>query len=118
MTTYPVIEHGTTRAGRWLRARRLRIAFAIAVVETLLVVTNVLGWFAVLAIAALVFAFYLFVGRKTRFDTLRQLSWTAAVSQLLPLTVPFVVLALGTLVVVAVIALFVVVGALLFFGRR
>jgi hypothetical protein len=118
MTTYPVIEHGTTRAGRWLRARRLRIAFAIAVVETLLVVTNVLGWFAVLAIAALVFAFYLFVGRKTRFDTLRQLSWTAAVSQLLPLTVPFVFLALGTLVVVAVIALLVVVGALLFFGRR
>ena len=118
MTTYPVIEHRTTRAGRWLRARRLRIAFAIAVVETLLVVTNVLGWFAVLAIAAFVFALYLFVGRKTRFDTLRQLSWTAAVSQLLPLTVPFVVLALGTLVLVAVLALLVVVGALLFLGRR
>ena len=118
MVTYPVVEHGSTRAGRWLRARRLRIAFVIAVVETLLVVTNVLGWFAVLAIAAIVFAFYLFVGRKTRFDTLRQLSWTAAVSQLLPLTVPFVVLALGTLVLVAVIALLVVVGALLFFSRR
>jgi hypothetical protein len=118
VVTYPVVEHRSTRAGRWLRARRLRIAFVIAIVETLLVVTNVLGWFAVLAIATLVFAFYLFVGRKTRFDTLRQLSWTAAVSQLLPLTVPFVVLALGTLVLVAVIALLVVVGALLFLGRR
>jgi hypothetical protein len=118
VVTYPVVEHRSTRAGRWLRARRLRIAFVIAIVETLLVVTNVLGWFAVLAIATLVFAFYLFVGRKTRFDTLRQLSWTAAVSQLLPLTVPFVVLALGTLVLVAVIALLIVVGALLFLGRR
>jgi hypothetical protein len=120
VVTYPVVEHRTTRAGRWLRARRLRIAFLIAVVETLLILPpiDVLGWFPVLAIAIVVFAFYLFVGRKTRFDTVRELSWTAAASQVLPVFVPVVVVIVGTLVIVAVIALLLVVGVLLFLGRR
>ena len=59
MATYPVVEHQSTRTGRWLRARRLRIAFVIAVVETLLILPPIdaLGWFPVLAIAVAVFAF-------------------------------------------------------------
>jgi hypothetical protein len=120
MATYPVIEHRTTRAGRWLRARRFRIAFAIAVVETLLILPPIdaLDWFPVLAIALIVFAFYFFVGRKSRLDTVRELSWTAAASQVLPVFVPVVVVIVGTLVIVAVIALLVVVGAVLFLDRR
>ena len=120
MATYPVVEHRTTRAGRWLRARRLRIALLIAVVETLLILPplDVLGWFPVLAIAVAVFAFWFFVGRKSRFDTVREVSWTAAMSQLLPVFVPVIVVIVGTLVLVAVIALLVVVGALLLFNRR
>lgn len=120
MTTYPVVEHGTTRLGRWLRARRLRIAFVIAVVETVLILPPIdaLGWFPVVAIAVVVFAFYFFVGRKSRFDAVRQLSWTAAASQVLPVVIPFVLVVVGTLVVIAVIALLVVVGALLFVDRR
>jgi hypothetical protein len=120
VATYPVIEHRTTRAGRWLRERRLRIAFVIAVVETLLILPpiDVLGWFPVLAIALIVFAFYFFVGRKSRYDTVRQLSWTAAASQVLPVFVPVVVVIVGTLVIIAVIALLVVIGALLFLDRR
>jgi hypothetical protein len=120
MATYPVIEHRTSRAGRWLRARRLRIAFLIALVETLLILPpiDVLDWFPVLAIAVVAFAFYLFVGRKSRFDAVRQLSWTAAASQVFPVVVPVVVVVVGTLVVVAVIALLLVVGALLFLDRR
>ena len=120
MATYPVVEHRTTRAGRWLRARRLRIALLIAVVETLLILPplDVLGWFPVLAIAVAVFAFWFFVGRKSRFHTVREVSWTAAMSQLLPVFVPVIVVIVGTLVLVAVIALLVVVGALLLFNRR
>jgi hypothetical protein len=120
VATYPVIEHRTTRAGRWLRARRLRIAFAIAVVETILILPPIdaLGWFPVLAIALIVFAFYFFVGRKSRYDTLREVSWTAAASQVLPVFVPVVVVILGTLVIIAIVALLVVVGALLFLDRR
>jgi hypothetical protein len=120
MATYPVIEHRTSRAGRWLRPRRLRIAFLIAVVETLLILPpiDVLDWFPVLAIAVIVFALYFFVGRKSRFDAVRQLTWTAAASQVLPVVVPVVVVVVGTLVVVAVLALLLVVGALLFLDRR
>jgi hypothetical protein len=120
VATYPVIEHRTTRAGRWLRARRLRIAFAIAVVETILILPPIdaLGWFPVVAIALIVFALYLFVGRKSRYDTLREVSWTAAASQVLPVFVPVVVVVLGTLVIIAVVALLVVLGALLFLDRR
>jgi hypothetical protein len=120
VATYPVIEHRTTRAGRWLRTRRLRIAFAIAVVETILILPPIdaLGWFPVLAIALVAFAFYIFVGRKSRFDTVRELSWTAAASQVLPVFVPVVVVILGTLVIIAIVALLVVVGALVFLDRR
>lgn len=120
MATYPVIEHRTSRAGRWLHERRLRIAFVVAVVETLLILPpiDVLGWFPVLAIAVAAFAFYFFVGRKSRFDTVRQVSWTAAASQVLPVLIPLVLVVVGTLVVIAVIGLLVVVGALLFLDRR
>lgn len=120
MATYPVVEHRSTRAGRWLRARRLRIAFLIAVVETLLILPPIdaLGWFPVLAIAVAVFAFYFFVGRKSRFDTVRELSWTAAVSQLLPVFVPVIVVIVGTLVIVALVAVLLIVGVILFLDRR
>jgi hypothetical protein len=115
-----VIEHRTSRVALWLRERRLRIAFVVAVVETLLILPpiDVLGWFPVLAIAVAAFAFYFFVGRKSRFDTVRQASWTAAASQVLPVLIPLVLVVVGTLVVMAVIALLVVVGALLFLDRR
>jgi hypothetical protein len=120
VTTYPVVEHRSTRAGRWLRARRLRIAFLIAVVETLLILPPIdaLGWFPVVAIAAVVFAFYFFVGRKSRFDTVRELSWTAAVSQLLPVFVPVNVVIVGTLVIIALVAVLIIIGVLLFLDRR
>lgn len=120
MTTYPVIEHRTTRAGRWLRARRLRIAFAIAVVETLLILPpiDLLDWFPVLAIAAVVFAFYIFVGRKSRHDSVRQVSWTAAMSQVLPVFIPVIVVIVGTLVIVALVAVLIIVGVILFLDRR
>lgn len=120
MTTYPVIEHRTTRAGRWLRARRLRIAFAIAVVETLLILPpiDLLDWFPVLAIGAVVFAFYIFIGRKSRHDTVRQVSWTAAMSQVLPVFIPIIVVIVGTLVIVALVAVLIIVGVILFLDRR
>lgn len=120
MATYPLVEHRSTRAGRWLRAKRLRIAFLIAVVETVLILPPIdaLGWFPVLAIAIAVFAFYFFFGRKSRFDTVRELSWTAAVSQLLPVFVPVVVVIVGTLVIVALVAVLIVVGVILFLDRR
>jgi hypothetical protein len=117
VTTYPVLEHREGRTSRWVRDHRVRIALLVALVETALIVSGVLGWFWALAIAGLVFAFHFFVGRKARYATLRQLSWTAAISQALPVLVPFFALAVGTILVLAVVAAAVVVLALVILRR-
>ena len=117
MATYPVLEHRVGRAGRWLRANRMRLAFLLAIVETALVVASVLQWRWVLLIAAGVFAFHFFVGRRAPYE-LRQISWAAAVSQTLPVIVPFVAVAVTTLVVLAILAVAFVVLAMFLLGRR
>ena len=118
MAAYPVLEHRAGRVGRWLRDRRGRLALVVAIVETALVLAGVLGWFWIVLFAGLVFAFHLFVGRRARFDWLRELSWIATLAQTLPVLVPVAIVVVGTLVVMAVVAVAVVVLALLFFGRR
>ncbi len=106
----PALEHGTTRGGRWFRVHRVRLALWIAVAEGALVVFDVLSGWAALAIAAVVVAFYALVGRNLR-KPLRDLSWAAALSQILVALIPalvFVVgaLALFALAVLAALALF------------
>ena len=118
MAAYPVLEHREGRTSRWLRDHRTRIAFAVALVETVLVVANVVQWRWALVVAAAVFAFHFFVGRRARFAALRQLSWAAAVSQTLPVLVPVVAVLLGTLVVLGIVAAAAVILALVLFGRR
>jgi hypothetical protein len=112
------IEHGSTRAGRWLRARRLRFAAWIAVVEGILVVFHVIPWFAALALAALALAFYVWLGRELRSDVGRQSSWIAAASQVLVVLVPVLVALIGGLAILAVAILAVVALVVLFADRR
>lgn len=109
-----MLEHGTTTTGRWLRARRLRIALWVAVAEGVLVVFDVIpGWTALL-VGIAVIGLYVAVGRRLRSDSARQISWIAALSQgfvaLVPLLLFFVgvlaVLALAILAVIALVALF------------
>lgn len=91
------IEHRSSRAGRWMRARRLRLALWIAVIEGLLIVFDVIpGWIA-LVVGAILVAFYFFVGRRLRVDTIRQGSWVAAASQVLVALVPVVLAFVGFL---------------------
>lgn len=118
MATYPVLEHRERRSGRSLRENRLRIAVLVALVETGLVVANVLAWRWAVIAAGIVFAFHLFVGRRTSYDSVRQLSWAAAVSQTLPVLLPFVAVAVSALVVLGVLAAAAVVLAFVIFGRR
>ena len=55
----PMVEAGSTRIGRWLRERRLRLALWIAVVEGLIVaLTADLTKWTVLVIGIVVLAFY------------------------------------------------------------
>jgi heme O synthase-like polyprenyltransferase len=105
------IEHGSTRSGRWLRERRLRFTLWIAAFEGLLYLFHVLHWWAAVALAVVAVGFWWYAGRSSRSDTLRQISWMFAASQLLVLCVPialalFKLLAIAVISVLAVVALF------------
>jgi hypothetical protein len=102
-----VIEAGESARGSWLRERRLRLALLIGLVESLLVVLGGLGWFWVLALAAVAVALYLFVARGARFHALREVAWILAASQLIAVIVPVLwvvakALAIAILVVMAI----------------
>jgi len=77
----PMIDAGSTRIGRWLRIRRLRLSLWVAVIEGFLVaLTPDLTKWTVLVIGAILLGFYVVVGRNIRWDVARQLSWIAAAS--------------------------------------
>ncbi len=115
---YAVLEHGTSRTGRWLRPRRARVALWAAVVEGVLVVFGQIPISVALVGAALVLAFYVCVGRSLRSDAARQLSWIAALSQAFVALVPVVVLLVGTLALILVATLAVVAVVTLVADRR
>ena len=82
------IDHRTTRTGRWLRARRVRLALGIAVIEGIIVAFrgDVSRW-TVIGIAIPLLAVYVFWGRHARSDMLRQTAWIAGASQALAVVV-------------------------------
>ena len=97
-----VVEHGSSRAGRWLRAKRLRISLWIAVVEGVLVAFHVIPWWLAVVAAAAVVAFYFWAGRDLPSDTARQVSWILATSQAVVVLVPVLVAIVGTIAIVVV----------------
>jgi len=115
----PMIEAGSTRIGRWLRERRLRLALWVAVVEGLLVaLTPDLTKWTVLIIGAIMLAFYMVAGRNMRWDVARQLSWIAAASQALAILVVILAFVLKLVAIVAVILFALVALAYLFSDSR
>ncbi len=117
MASVDVIEHGTSRSGRWLRVRRVRIALWIAVIEGLLVALHAISWWGAIAVAIILVGFYYLVGRRLRSDTARHVSWIAAASQALVALVPVLVVVIGTLAVIAVVVLAVIALIALFSER-
>lgn len=98
-----MIEAGSTRTGRWLRERRLRLALWTAVIEGVLVaVSHDLTRWTVLVIAVIVLAFYVLAGRHMKWDVGRQLSWIAAASQALAILVVLLAFVVGLLAIVLV----------------
>lgn len=95
-----------SRRGLWLRERRLWLALLIGIVESILVLVNGVGWFVVVALAAVAVAFYVFVGRSSRYHAVRELSWIAAASQLIAVLVPVLweLVRIVAIVVLAVLA--------------
>src|SRR5918992_936647 len=113
-----VLEHRSTRGGRWLRAHRLRIALGVAIAEGLLVVFGTIEWWVAVLVAVGAIAFYLFVGRDFRSYTVQQVSWIAAASQALVVLVPVLVVVISWLAIVAIAILAVIALVVLFSDRR
>ena len=107
----PVIDSDSTKVGRWLRARRVRLAIWVAVIEGLIVaIGDDISKWTVMILAIAVLALYFVAGRNLKWDVGRQLAWIAAASQVLALLVAlfaFIVwgIALGAVVILAILAL-------------
>jgi hypothetical protein len=102
VTELPAIEGGSSRGGRWLRGRRLKVALWLAVAEGLLVVFDVIPALVALGVAAIVLFVYFTWAREQRSATLREAFWILAVWQALVALVPLLVVVVGTLALIAV----------------
>jgi hypothetical protein len=113
------IEHRTTRTGRWLRARRVRIALWIAVIEGIVVaLSKDFSRWTLFAIAIVVLALYVFFGRNAQSDTLRQSSWIAGASQALVVLVTILALYILPLIALVMAGVFAAVALLFLFSDR
>jgi hypothetical protein len=112
-----VVDHGTSRLGRWLRTRRLRVALWIAAIEGLLVIVHAIPRLTALIIAGAIVAIYLWAGSHIRSDAARQFTWIVAASQALVLLIPILLIFFWTLAVVAVAVLGVIALIALFSER-
>src|SRR5215212_4199703 len=101
-----MIEAGSTRTGRWLRERRVRIALWVAVVEGLIAAfSHDIGRWTSLIMAVIVLAFYIVAGRQMKWDVARQLSWIAAASQVLAILVVIFAFILKLVAIVVIVGL-------------
>jgi len=116
---HAVIDAHSSRASRWLRERRLRLALWIAVLEGIVVALerNVGKW-TVLFLAIAVLAVYMFVVRNIRWDAGRQIAWILAASQSLALLVVILVFIVKVFAIILVIAFAVIALAYLFLDLR
>jgi hypothetical protein len=113
------IEHGTSRTGRWLHARRLRIALVIAAVEALLVaIFHDVSQFTVIGLAIVATVLYWYVGRNSRADTFRQVTWIFAFSQLAAVVAAIVAFIVFWTAIVLVVAFALVALFFVFTDRR
>ena len=112
-----VIEHRQGASALWLRERRLRIALLIAFVESLLVLFSAHGWRYVTIAVIVALAAYWFVGRR-RPGVIYEITWVAAVSQLLAVLVPVLWVLVKTLALIVLIGLAVFLLAALLLDRK
>lgn len=112
-----VLEHRTTRGGRWLRERRIRLALWIALIEGLLIVVDAIPWSLAIVVAAAIVLGYFVLRDRITSDSVRQGFWVAAASQAVVATVP-VVLAVATVAALVVVALIGIAALLVLLGDR
>ena len=107
MSEQAIVEHGHSRAGRWLARRRLQFALWIAAIEGLIVLLSAsFSWIVALVLAVPIILLYLLYGRTAESDVGRQLSWVAGASQVFVvlLAILFTVLKVVMIVLIAIFA--------------
>jgi hypothetical protein len=115
----PAIEAGSTRGGRWLRERRIRIALWVAVIEGLIAAfSHDIGRWTILVMAVIVLAFYIVAGRQLKWDVARELSWIAAASQVLAILVIIFAFVLKLIAIVIIVGFALVALVYLFTDHR
>jgi hypothetical protein len=101
---HPVIDAHSSRASRWLRERRLKLALWIAVLEGIVVaIRGDISRWTVVVIAALVLMLYVATRERIRWDAGRQVIWIVAASQLLALLVVVLAFIVGAIALVLVV---------------
>jgi hypothetical protein len=112
------IEHGSSRAGRWLEARRYRLTFWIAGLEALVVLFShdVTKWTVI--VLAIVGVIAWLAGRDTDSHVVRQVLWIFAASQLLAVIAVILAWIVKWAVILAVVVFAIVGLAYLFLDRR
>jgi cation transport ATPase len=111
------IDHDTSRTGRWLHARRSRIALWLAVIEVVIAaLTHDFSKWTIILLAAILVPLYLLWGRE-RNDTIRQVTWIAAASQALAIVGVMAAFIIGAFVLV-IAGIFALIALLLIFADR
>ena len=112
------VEHGSSRPGRWLEARRIRLAAWIAAGEAIVVLFShdVTKW-TVVALAVVSVLAWL-GGRESRSQVVRQVLWIFAASQLLAVIAVILARIVKWALILAVVAFAVLGLVYLFLDRR
>jgi hypothetical protein len=112
------IEHGSSRAGRWLEQRRVRASLWIAAIESVVVLVShdVTKW-TVIALAVVGVIAWL-AGRESRSQVVRQVLWIFAASQLLAVIAVILAWIVKWALILAIVAFAVLGLVYLFLDRR
>ena len=112
------VQHGSTRAGRWLEAKRIRVSLWIAAAEAIIVLFshNLTKWTVV--VLAIVSVLAWLGGRESASHLVRQILWIFAASQLLAVIAVILAWIVKWALIMAVV-IFAVLGLVyLFLDRR
>ena len=112
------VQHGSTRAGRWLETRRVRLACWIAAAEAIVVLFshNLTKW-TVIALAIVSVLSWL-GGRESSSHVVRQVLWIFAASQLLAVIAVILAWIVKWALIMAVVVFAVLGLVYLFLDRR
>jgi hypothetical protein len=112
------VEHGEGSFSRSLRRRRVIVAGVIAGVEAILVLTDIVPWWAAVLAAVAAVALYVGWAREHSAPAIRSVAWVAAASQLVVVLVPVAIVLIGLLAIVGIVVLAAVALTVLLLDRR